>query len=348
MASNRTSNHSSDYSTSSSNQSTSGQTPSSENSPNNHSSLLKDSSLTTVTCPNGQRWLFVQNAKGNIQAVEYSSSASKWNTSTIYPEFSNAAPRTPMTASCVNISDNLNNKGSLQPGQFVSRLHILLSSSIPAGRKSRMTDHYLSHKASLIYLDKSSTVQQSIFNDDKWQNITVLPASDIPIANTKLSISTSIIPSLSLPPGSSPANNTDRVTGLLGPALSSVLVYQSTNWSLVMIDIVPSKMVLSTTGDFRNPNMLPKFSTLPGGPGFTYEPRGLSFGCTYNVLNPIPSDSAQLYARLSIGNPSGNMIDLKDYNYHYNQETLINASLSIRPDAVARKYEIVLHRTICH
>ena len=104
-----------------------------------------------------------------------------------------------------------------------------------------------------------------------------------------------------------------------------------------MIDISPGKKILSQTGAIHNPNMLPKFSTLPGGPAFTYEPRGLSFGCTYNVLNPVPSDSAQLYARLSIGNPSANGIDLKDYNYHYNQETLINANLSIRPDAVARK-----------
>ena len=140
MALYRASNQSSDQSTASSNQSTPGQTSAPENSPNSHSSLLKNSSLATVTCPNGKRWLFVQNSKGNLQAVEYSSSASKWNTSTTYLEFPNAAPATPMTASCVNISDNLNNNGSLQLGQYVSHLHTLLPSSIRVSRKIRLTD----------------------------------------------------------------------------------------------------------------------------------------------------------------------------------------------------------------
>ena len=133
------------------------------------------------------------------------------------------------------------------------------------------------------------------------------------------------------------SNSSNVVADLVGPALSSVLVYQSTNWSLVMIDITPCTYTTAKTT--LNPNIFTRFVSPKGEAVFTNEYRGVGFAASYNVLNPLLTNESQLYARLTIGDSRrGSDVDLVDYNYHYNQETLVNGNLSIRPDPVARKY----------
>ena len=80
--------------------------------------VLKNTSLAAASCPNGDRWLFLQDTQGNVRGCSYSVSLAKW---TVLPN--TAIPTTAklgsaLGASCEDIPASLSS-GNLATGTYV-------------------------------------------------------------------------------------------------------------------------------------------------------------------------------------------------------------------------------------
>ena len=78
--------------------------------------LIQETSIAATTCANEDRWVFMQDVAGNIRAAEYSTSNSSWTFATEQYNFTSAKLGTPLSASCVNITEDV----GLDLGTYVS------------------------------------------------------------------------------------------------------------------------------------------------------------------------------------------------------------------------------------
>ncbi|MCJ1395114.1 hypothetical protein MMC18_007995 [Xylographa bjoerkii] len=122
----------------------------------------------------------------------------------------------------------------------------------------------------IIYLDTSNAIHTAILSDGFWQDYATWPTLSAPANNTKLSTSTILEPLFV----EGRATNTTH--------FASTMVYQSTNGSIVMVDLDPS---IPESTDFSrrsppiNPNIISPFlnSSADQVPNL-----GTSLSCIYN------------------------------------------------------------------
>lgn len=65
--------------------------------------VLRNTSIASATCLNGDRWVFLQDTNGNIRGAQYSLSASTWSITSNQTIEADAKIGTPLSASCVDI-----------------------------------------------------------------------------------------------------------------------------------------------------------------------------------------------------------------------------------------------------
>ena len=65
--------------------------------------VLRNTSIASATCLNGDRWVFIQDKNGNIRGAQYSLSASTWSVTSNQTIEADAKIGTPLSASCVDI-----------------------------------------------------------------------------------------------------------------------------------------------------------------------------------------------------------------------------------------------------
>ncbi|MCJ1385406.1 hypothetical protein MMC17_008529 [Xylographa soralifera] len=253
-------------------------------------SLLNDTAIAATTCANGDRWVFLQDTAGIIRAFQNMALTSDWNKTSISFNFTNALVGTALSASCIDIS-------GVQQG---------LDTSLTAGQ-------YMS----VVYLDQSNALQQSIYTGGSWRNSPVFAASSTPANNTKISTSTQILPA----------------SHFTEAKISSVAMYQTSNGSLVAVDISPDENFVAN-GPSTNPNLFLQYD-LQGATGGKLA-LGSGFACIFNALTP-PGNASDLYTRCDIGitNNANNgpvYLRLADISFHYNYSTLANTSERIEFD----------------
>ncbi len=142
-----------------------------------------------------------------------------------------------------------------------------------------------------------NSISQTTFMDGAWRDSGLIQAAAPPANDTRLSVSTNIVPSLTI-------GNTTRKA----PAyLSSVVTYQGKNASLIVMNTDPdTQHAIFQEDNPVNPNLF----DLLGGADISSgdSSTGVGFSCIYNSQHPSvnrgiePSPSAsQLYAQCSIG-----------------------------------------------
>lgn len=172
--------------------------------------ILKNSSLAATSCPNGDRWVSLQDIRGNVRGrllliiVKLECVAGSNDTNDCEASMS---------------TQNLNT------GTYVKFLSIVLSM---AGIH-RLTD-LSGVEISLVYLNVSNdNISQTAFTNGAWRDTGLIQAAASPANNTRLSVSTNIVPSLII------VNTTETSRAYL----SSVVTYQSKNASFVMMNTDP-------------------------------------------------------------------------------------------------------------
>ncbi|MCJ1395582.1 hypothetical protein MMC18_008468 [Xylographa bjoerkii] len=253
-------------------------------------SLLNDTAIAATTCTNGDRWIFMQDTAGIIRAIQNLASTSEWNKTSTSFNFTTALVGTALSASCIAIS-------GVQQG---------LDTSLTAGQ-------YIS----VVYLDQSNALQQSIYNGGSWRNSPVFAASSPPANNTKISTSTQML----------------LASHYTEAKISSVAMYQTSNGSLVAVDISPDDNFVAN-GPSTNPNLFSQYA-LQGAVGGKLA-QGSGFACIFNAPTP-PGNASDLYTRCDIGitNNANNgpvYLRLADISFHYNYSTLANTSETIKFD----------------
>ncbi|MCJ1322270.1 hypothetical protein MMC15_007618 [Xylographa vitiligo] len=129
------------------------------------SSIQVNTSLAAVTCDNGDRWVFLQDIKGQIRGAQRSSSSASWSISSNAYNFGTPAPGTGMAASCSNASS----LGADNPSLLIS----------------------------LAYVNTSNSFQESIYDGTSWSDNPIPPQLQPPSNDTKLSIMAGVLPSFS-------------------------------------------------------------------------------------------------------------------------------------------------------
>ncbi len=81
--------------------------------------VLNGTSLAAASCPNGDRWVFLQDVQGNVRGCQYSVSSSNWSVlpNTTIP--ATAKLGSPLGASCEDIEAGLSSP-NLNSGRYVS------------------------------------------------------------------------------------------------------------------------------------------------------------------------------------------------------------------------------------
>ena len=217
--------------------------------------ILLNTPIACAICPTGDRWLFFQDQKNNVRAA-IQSPGSTWNfhTSTIP---STARPGSPLSASCITLSSS----STVIPDAITN---VVVAGSLvfkivaKRGSTALLTQN---RQVSLVFFDKHALLGQSYYNDGSWHSVSTSmrnqsvapllaavplssgfsafsPPPSIPAsANSRLSISTYILPAIV-------ANGSDSYfpiqnNSFVAPAdlLSSVAIYQA-NDTPVMVDLV--------------------------------------------------------------------------------------------------------------
>lgn len=78
--------------------------------------LLQQTSIAATSCADEDRWVFMQDTVGNIRAAQYSNFNWSWRFATEQYNFTAAKIGTPLSASCVNITEDV----GLDLGTYVS------------------------------------------------------------------------------------------------------------------------------------------------------------------------------------------------------------------------------------
>ena len=107
-----------------------------------------------------------------------------------------------------------------------------------------------------------------------WEDSRLIQAAESPVNNTRLSVSTNIVPSLAV------GNTTETSLAYL----SSVVIYQQKNASFVMMNTDPdTQNVISQGVNPVNPNL---FNLFLGGLSTVDSSTGGGFSCIYNCQSP--------------------------------------------------------------
>ena len=69
--------------------------------------VLRNSSIASTICPNGGRWVFIQDQQNNLRTLQRSHQSSSWifSPNTTIP--SNAKPGTPLSVSCIELASGM-------------------------------------------------------------------------------------------------------------------------------------------------------------------------------------------------------------------------------------------------
>ncbi len=171
-----------------------------------------------------------------------------------------------------------------------------------------------------------NAISQTIFMDGAWEDSGLIQAATPPANDTRLSVSTNIVPSLTI-------GNTTRKS----PAyLSSVVTYQGENASLVMMNTDPdTQHAIFQEDNPVNPNL---FHLLGGAvPSSGDSLTGVGLSCIYNSQHPSvnrgiePSPAAsQLYAQcfIAYGDPFPSPI-IEGSGWTYNQSSPGNGNYTV-------------------
>ena len=81
--------------------------------------LLPNTSIVSISCVPGDRWVFVQDVTGAIRAAHFSSSTLKWNTESQQFNFTPVKVGTALGASCMNLTNDSDDKAMGLPGSYV-------------------------------------------------------------------------------------------------------------------------------------------------------------------------------------------------------------------------------------
>ena len=183
----------------------------------------------------------------------------------------------------------------------------------------------------MIYLNAShNVISQTTFTNGAWRDSELVQAAGVPANNTRLSVSTNIVPSLTI------ANTTKT-----SPAyLSSVVTYQQKNASFVMMSTDPdTQHAVFQEDNPVNPNLFSLLQSGDGGEEVTPgdSTTGVGFSCIYNSLHPsvnrgiepAPSPS-QLYAQCFIAEgTSYQSNNIEGTNWTYNQSSTGNGNYKV-------------------
>lgn len=151
---------------------------------------------------------------------------------------------------------------------------------------------------SVVYLNFSgNTISQTWYMDGAWSNSDLIQAAEPPASDTRLSMSTNIVPTLTI------GNTT-----VTSPSyLPSVVTYQQANGSLIMINIDPTTQEALDSGDNVNPNIfhLLKSSFRSEVVTISEATPASDFSCIYNSPHPpvysgLGGGPSQLYAQCYI------------------------------------------------
>ncbi|MCJ1435908.1 hypothetical protein MMC27_005284 [Xylographa pallens] len=224
--------------------------------------ILRNTSIASTTCPNGDRWIFFQDISGSIRQAQYPSDVATWRVASngTIPSIPRAG--TPLSATCVEVTSGFQQEGSdfsssslsYEPGTGV------WVSIIP----------FSSLTITVIYLDASNAIRRVILSYGSWQDYATGPTLFTPANNTKLS-SSSILEPLIL--GERTTNTTH---------FASTMLYQSTNGSIVMANLdplVPNNTDSSSGNPPINPNIITAF--MSSGADEVSNP-STSLSCIYN------------------------------------------------------------------
>ncbi|KAL9115552.1 MAG: hypothetical protein Q9187_007294, partial [Circinaria calcarea] len=168
--------------------------------------VLRNTSIASATCLNGDRWVFFQDTNGYIRGAQYFLSASTWTVTSNRTIEAEAKIGTPLGASCVDI-----------PASVAAEVRIIPPRLL----------------ISLIYLDASNALQQSTYSGGAWRRVNFYTVTIPPANNTKLAIASTVVPALSV-------GKTMKAS-----YFSSIAVYQSAVGTFVMIDIFPQSQPTS-------------------------------------------------------------------------------------------------------
>ncbi|MCJ1471659.1 hypothetical protein MMC13_000299 [Lambiella insularis] len=244
------------------------------------SSLQANTSLAAVTCDNGDRWVFLQDINGQIRGAQYSSSAGSWSVSSNAYNFAIPAPGTGLAASCSNASA----LGDGNPGLVIS----------------------------LIYVNTSNSLQESIYDGTKWSDNPIPLQLQPPSNDTKLSISTGLLPSFS---DSSSSSDSSNLT-VMAEGWSSAAMYENNN-SIVLLD-------LSNIDESASQNISNSFTQFAGLDSQLVTDQ--EFACMYNGL--FPPEFTKIYSQCFFANSTTSPPD--GLLWQYNRSSLANND-SIEP-----------------
>ena len=85
--------------------------------------IMLNTSIASTTCPNGDRWVFIQDQRNDIRAAQRTSQSSVWQVTTNTTIPSTAKPGSPLGASCVQLPQVI--EGDLLPGLLVCTRFLL-------------------------------------------------------------------------------------------------------------------------------------------------------------------------------------------------------------------------------
>ncbi|MCJ1290002.1 hypothetical protein MMC34_001537 [Xylographa carneopallida] len=210
--------------------------------------ILENTSIASTTCPNGDRWIFFQDTSGSIRQAQYPADGTIWRVASngTIPSIPRAG--TPLSATCVEVPLNFEQMSrSDYPGQDLS------------------------------YVPTSGLWSQdllAILNDQFWQDYPTWPTLFAPANNTKLSASSNLEPLIL-------EGRTTNATHYAGSIL-----YQSTNGSIVMVDLDPIMPSVDNVTDYdsANPPIEPNIiSTFLNSSAHEVPNHSTSLSCIYNA-----------------------------------------------------------------
>ena len=88
-----------------------------------------NTSIASTTCPNGDRWVFVQDQRNSIRAARRTSQSSVWQITPNMTIPSTAKPGSPLGASCVQVPEDIGE--DFLPGLLVRYCSILSLAFLP-------------------------------------------------------------------------------------------------------------------------------------------------------------------------------------------------------------------------
>ena len=166
-------------------------------------------------------------------------------------------------------------------------------------------------------MNDSNALQQSIYDGNTWTDTTIIPPLQMPNNNSKISISSGVLPLFSDSPNSS-------FSETFGSNWFSVALYESGR-DLVMIDLISDSSMLNQSNEFSHFD------------GVGTQSNNEGFSCIHNGL-AVP-DGSELYQQCFFGRSTQSPPD--SVFWQYNRSSLKNNDtikpITLSPSTI-RKY----------